>query len=42
MLWGWDVLIVVEERAMDGDPGMKQARQKVMITQLTETYLHVR
>ncbi len=37
MLWGWDVLIVVEERAMDEDPGMKQARQKVTITQLNQT-----
>ncbi len=39
MLWGWDVRIVVEERAMDEDPGMKQARQNVMdkVTQLNQT-----
>ena len=32
MMWGWDVLVVVEESAMDEDPGTKQARQNVMIT----------
>ena len=32
MLWGWDVLIVVEGSAMDEDPGMKQAGQKVTVT----------